>query len=147
MEIVNINQAEIRAHAELMTEVFGQEPWNEEWDIQDAHDRLLCYKNAPLFLGLSAIDHGELKGFVLGNFEPYQKSSHFHVKEMCVKKESQRQGVGKKLINSLHNILESKDVGSAILLTRKGSPAESFYFKCGYKLAESMGLYSREIST
>ncbi|MBL1277545.1 MAG: GNAT family N-acetyltransferase [Ectothiorhodospiraceae bacterium] len=147
MEITQINGTKIDNHANLLVEVFSQAPWSESWEFKNAHDRLLCYKDAPYFLGLSAIHNNELIGFIFGNLEPYQKSSHFLLKEMCVKKENQRTGVGKKLINKLHQILKSREVDSVILLTRKKSPAEQFYMNKGYNLSETMGLYFKEIKT
>lgn len=141
MEIVQVNNSDIHSHADLLVDVFSQEPWSETWELENAHDRLLCYKNTPYFLGLSAIENGELIGFIFGNFEPYQKSSQFIIKEMCVKTENQRKGVGKKLICELNKLLKLNNVSASYLLTRKGSPAELFYLNSGYSLSESMGLY------
>jgi len=141
MKIVQINNSEIYSHADLLVDVFSQEPWSETWELENAHNRLLCYKNAPYFLGLSAIKKGELIGFLFGNFEPYQKSSQFIIKEMCVKTEKQRTGVGKKLLSELNRLLKLNNASTSYLLTRKGSPAELFYLNSGYSLSESMGLY------
>ena len=94
MEIVSLDNSEIDSHAALLVEVFSQKTWSEEWELENSHDRLMCYKKAPYFLGLSAIEERELIGFMFGNFEAYQKSSHFIIKEMCVKTEKQRTGVG-----------------------------------------------------
>ena len=147
MVIVSINNSEIDIHAALLVEVFSKEPWSEKWEFENAYDRLMCYKKAPYFLGLSAIEEGRLIGFMFGNFEPYQTSSHFIIKEMCVKTEKQRTGVGKRLISELNNHLKQKNATSSYLLTRKGSPAELFYLNSGYSLSESMGLYFNETKT
>ncbi len=147
MEIVQVKEPDINNHAALLVEVFSQEPWCENWAIENAHDRLLCYKNAPYFLGLSAIENNELIGFMFGNFEPYQKSSQFIIKEMCVKNEKQRTGVGKKILNELNSLLKKNNSSTSYLLTRKGSPAELFYLDNGYLLSESMGLYFNETKT
>lgn len=144
MEIVQVNESDIDAHAALLVEVFSHEPWCENWAFENAHDRLLCYKNAPYFLGLSAIENGELTGFMFGNFEPYQKSSQFIIKEMCVKTKKQRTGIGKELLSELNCLLKQKNVSTSCLLTRKGSPAESFYLNSDYLLSESMGLFFNE---
>lgn len=127
MEIASINNSEIDSHAALLVGVFSQEPCSEKWELKKAHDRLMCYQKAPYFSDLSAIEEGELTGFMFGNFEPYQKSSHFIIKEMCVKTERQRSGVGKKLLSELNNHLKQNNATSSYLLTRKGSPAELFY--------------------
>lgn len=147
MEIVQVKEPDIDGHAALLVEVFSQEPWCESWAFENAHDRLLCYKNAPYFLGLSAIDNGELIGFVFGNFEPYQKSLQYIIKEMCVKTKKQRTGVGKKLLSELNSLLKQSNASTSYLLTRKGSPAESFYLNSGYLLSESMGLYFNKTKT
>lgn len=144
MEIVQVNQSNIESHAALLVEVFSQEPWCESWAFENAHDRLLCYKNAPYFLGLSVIENDELIGFMFGNFEPYQKSSQYIIKEMCVKTDKQRTGVGKKLLTELNSLLKQRNATASYLLTRKGSPAELFYLNSGYLLSESMGLYFNE---
>lgn len=147
MKIIQVNESEIDDHAALLVEVFSQEPWCESWEFENAHDRLLCYKKAPYFLGMSAIEKGKLIGFIFGNFEPYQKASQFIIKEMCVKTEKQRTGVGKKLLSELHNLLKLSNASTSYLLTRKGSPAELFYLNSGYLLSESMGLYFNETKT
>jgi len=147
MEIVQVKESDIDGHAALLVEVFSQEPWCESWVFENAHDRLLCYKKAPYFLGLSAIENGELIGFVFGNFEPYQKSSQFIIKEMCVKTKKQRTGVGKKLLSELNSLLKQSNASTSYLLTRKGGPAELFYLNSGYLLSESMGLYFNETKT
>jgi len=125
--------------------VFNQAPWSEDWRFENAHDRLLCYIDAPYFTGLSAFHNKELIGCIFGNLEPYQESSHFLLKEMCVKKQNQRTGVGKKLINELHMLLKSRKVNSVTVLTKKGIPAEKFYRSSGYHLSEAMGLYFKDI--
>lgn len=144
MEIVQVKESTIDSHAALLVEVFSQEPWCESWAVENAHDRLLCYQNSPYFLGLSAIVNDELIGFLFGNFEPYQKSSQYIIKEMCVKTKNQRTGVGKKLLSELNSLLKKSNAATSYLLTRKGSPAESFYLNSGYLLSESMGLYFNE---
>lgn len=141
MEIIPVNDSKIIEHAALLVEVFSQEPWLENWQLENAHDRLLCYKETPNFFGLSAIEQGELIGFLFGNYEPYQTSSQFIIKEMCVKTTKQRMGIGNKLVQQLNDYLKQNNVSSSYLLTRKGSPAELFYINNGYKLSESMGLY------
>jgi GNAT superfamily N-acetyltransferase len=145
MKIIEINKDDIAKHAKLFIEVFRNPPWSESWEEEIAYNRLLCYQNTPNFIGLSAIEDDKLIGFIFGNIEPFQKTSHYVLKEMCVKEENQRMGVGKELIQKLHEVLRLHDVGSSILLTQRETPAEIFYSNNGYKLSSTMGLYIKEI--
>ena len=145
MRIIEIKKNNIQNHAKLFVETFTQEPWLEDWTIETAYSRLFCYQNTPNFIGLSVIKEDKLIGFIFGNIEPYQRSFHFLLKEMCVKVEYQREGIGKKLMLQLDKILKEKEVTSVILLTQKGSSAEKFYLNSGYSVAASMGLYFKKL--
>ena len=145
MTITEIKNSNIQTHAQLLVDTFTEEPWLEDWTIDIAHNRLLCYQNTSNFIGLSCLKNNELIAFIFGNIEPYQNSSHFLLKEMCVKKEFQGEGIGKKLIAKLHGKLKQEKVDSVILLTQKESLAEKFYMSSGYELADSMGLYFKKL--
>jgi len=141
MKIILENSSELERHAALLVDVFSQKPWCEKWEVDHAYDRLVYYVNTPHFLGLSAIEDDELIGFLFGNFEPYQASSHFIIKEMCVKTDQQRKGIGKQLLSELYPHLKKNKAASCFLLTRRDSPAETFYLDNGYTLSESMRVY------
>lgn len=145
MKITEIKNSNIQIHAQLLVDTFTEEPWLEDWTVETAYSRLICYQHTPNFIGLSCVKDDELIAFIFGNIEPYQKSFHFLLKEMCVKKKFQGEGIGKKLIENLHEKLKKEKVGSVILLTQKESLAEKFYMSSGYALADSMGLYFKKL--
>lgn len=147
VEIIRIDQSSLEEYAQLFVSTFSLPPWNEQWPVSSAQERLECYQKSPNFVGLAAYELGELVGFALGNFEPYQAKSMYFLKEMCVSVKQQNQGVGSKLISELHTLLGELGVYCINLLTAKGSLAESFYVKSGYKEASSFSLLYKVVST
>ncbi len=141
MDIVKITDIDLDAHAQLYAKVFSGEPWNENWSLHSATERLKCYRDAPNFVGVQASDRDNLFGFAVGNIEPYQSGYIFVLKEMCVLPRVQKQGIGRALLRELDSILQKNKVTAVNLMTRIGSDAEGFYKKHGYTQSNRIGLY------
>lgn len=55
---------------------------------------------------------------------------------MCVKTQSQNNGIGKALLNHLIKELHNSNISNITLLTDRGIPAEEFYKKNGFEEIE-----------
>ena len=147
MNITEITSSDVEEFASLYASTFNLPPWNENWSVESAASRLICYRNTPNFVGFSARNDNELVGFIFGNYEPYQDESLFLLKEMCVHSNYQRSAIGTQLLNELHLRLSKERISTVNLLTRTGSSAESFYLKNGYYKSQSTRLYVARLST
>ena len=145
MRVEALKTLDLDPHARLYTTVFNGQPWNENWSVANASQRLNCYRSTPNFIGVEAHEGEALLGFIIGNFEPYQSGQVYVLKEMCVATQVQRKGVGAQMLGKLHAILQDSKIETVNLVTRKDSDAESFYMKHGYAQAQRVGLYIRHL--
>ena len=121
-----IEEKDIPDCAEVFVEVFGNEPWNEEWHIADARARLeeIYHTRGPY--GVIAIEDGEAVGFAMGHTEQWRRGKkHFYIKEMCALTDRQRHGLGTGLMKTLCSDRAKRDVEAIYLLTAREGPAQA----------------------
>lgn len=145
LEINEILDSDIHEYGKLYVQVFNSPPWNENWTLTSAIERLDFYRRTPGFIGLCAKQDSELLAFIFGNYEPYQQGRVYLIKEMCVAIQSQQQGIGTSMLQALHSLLLVRDISLVNLITRTGQAAEKFYLKNQYTQALGMGLYVRNL--
>jgi ribosomal protein S18 acetylase RimI-like enzyme len=146
MVIRTIGENDISGCANLYIKVFSAEPWNEIWEIERVESRLLHFLNSQGFVGLLAESDNEITGFVAGNSEPFRLHDIFYLREMCIKAELQRSGIGKNLYSELEKKLIEKDIRSIYLTTQHNIPASQFYQKVGFKISEEIRFFSKRIT-
>lgn len=132
MNVRPIEPGDVPRCAELFAAAFAREPWSEDWNVADATARLDEVYRTPGAYGLLAEEDGELLGFALGYIERLNREQHFYLKEMAVAPERQREGIGAALMETLCRNLKEMGITVVYLLTLRGSPAETFYRKCGF---------------
>jgi aminoglycoside 6'-N-acetyltransferase I len=139
-----IEEKDIPDCAEVFTKVFGSEPWNEEWHIEDAQTRLEKMCKTPGFHGVLAATDDEILGFAMGHTEQWQRGKkHFYLQEMCVLPEHQRRGLGSGLVQMLCDNLAKMDVEAIYLLTARKGPAQAFYEKFGFQVNPKMTMMGK----
>jgi ribosomal protein S18 acetylase RimI-like enzyme len=146
MIIRNINENDIFECSKLYIKVFAEKPWNEVWEINRVECRLSHFFNSQGFAGFLAESDKEIVGFIVGNSEPFRLYDIFYLREMCIKTELQRNGIGRKLFSELENKLIEKDIKSIYLTTQHNIPASQFYQKVGFKISEEMRFFSKRIN-
>lgn len=85
--------------AALYQEVFNAPPWNDGWTALAATERLESFAAMPTFRGLSMFRNEQAIGIAIGWGERWVNGWIFHLKEMCVRADYQRQGVGQRLMH------------------------------------------------
>ena len=124
----------------LYVKVFSEPPWNETWTEDSAARRLRRVTSRNGFIGLVAYDAAELVGFILGNrLGPYPFSRSFHFREMLVAGPVQGTGIGRQLLETLMGDLRRTGFRYLSLVTKKGSPAEQFFAKMGFRRIPRFG--------
>lgn len=132
IELLPFCEAHLDSAVALFVEVFAAEPWNEVWSRPSAQRRLGDLVRSPGFMGVAALRGGELVGFALGRLEAYREEEHYHLQEMCVSTQCQRQGVGTKIVAYLQERLEERGCKQIYLLTMRESAPEAFYLQCDF---------------
>jgi aminoglycoside 6'-N-acetyltransferase I len=145
--IRRIESSDIDSCAELFAEVFREEPWNEPWTQENATERLVHIYESKGFLGFLMESENNTVGFVLGNIEPFAGGGAFYLREMCVKKEIQGKGIGKRLIAYLHSELSTQKAVRSYLITTRNGLSAAFYSANGYKYEEREGVYGITINS
>lgn len=124
--------------AEILVDAYNSEPWNDSWTKEKALEKLTCFYNSPKFLGWMAFQENDLIGCSVGNIEPYYTGDYFYLKEMFVSFQSQKNGIGTRLLVSIQEHLETIDVKTIILFTGKDFFPFDFYLKHGFNEMEEM---------
>jgi aminoglycoside 6'-N-acetyltransferase I len=135
-EIRTFSPKDLDACAQIMVMVNNRDPWHEHWTLETAKARLWEIANTPGFVGLVCWING-IAGYALGCCEQWDTYKNFCLYEIAVIPDAQRQGIGKSLLSHLEKILASKDVHKIYLSTLRGSNAEVFYTKQGYRESKS----------
>ena len=118
--------------AELLVAAFNAEPWNDSYTHDTARTQLAWHLGVPGFLGLVSVKDG-IVAFAIGYREPTDEGDIFHLSIFCVRPDVQRTGIGTRLLQTLEGSLRVAGIGTVYLGTHRGTPAEAFYAKHGYR--------------
>ncbi|MFE4814426.1 GNAT family N-acetyltransferase [Peribacillus simplex] len=135
-EMLPLTSENLEQCIELYMNVFNRAPWNESWTYETAKERLSDLLHTPKFLGfLFLVDHIAV-GFVAGNSKVSYQGLTFYLAELCVNNEMQGKGHGSKMLQSLEDELQKREIKSLYLLTANDGLAEAFYLKNDYVVNE-----------
>ncbi|MCK1985729.1 MULTISPECIES: GNAT family N-acetyltransferase [Peribacillus] len=135
-EMIPLTSENLEQCIELYMNVFNREPWNENWTYETAKERLSDLLHTPKFLGfLFQVDHHAV-GFVAGNSKVSYQGLTYYLAELCVNNEMQGKGHGSKMLQSLEDELQKREIESLYLLTANDGLAEAFYLKNDYVVNE-----------
>lgn len=138
IEITNINDSDLINCAKLYVAIFREYPWNEDWSMEVALERLSDLLNIPKPVALKITYDGKLCGFLIGRIQRWTGETSCYIEEICISHSMQRQGVGRRLMGELEEILKVKGVSGVSLVTQRNSGPFNFYsaleFKEDYRL-------------
>ncbi|MCP4984263.1 MAG: GNAT family N-acetyltransferase [Gammaproteobacteria bacterium] len=123
--------------AKAYVSCFNAPPWDDEWTVNSAKQRLETLLQFPGAVGLVATQDSKIIGLVIGHCEPWSDGQHFYLNEMCIDPAQQRSRVGEALLDELFQVLRAQDISSVYLLTDVGTGAASFYRKNRFEDAPS----------
>ena len=86
--------SDLAACASLYASTYNAPPYNERWELSAAERRLGEIQRTPGSFGLVTVEDGSVIGFVLGYSQQWEDRRHFYVKDMLVRPDRQRRGVG-----------------------------------------------------
>ncbi len=147
MDFIPIKRDNLMECVGLFVSVFNNPPWDENWDTEAAFQQLDNYRRTPDFYGLIASVDDEVVGFALGFIKRWDRHKQFHLKEMCVATERQRDGVGTALLNKLEEQLKNQGVEQLYLDTVRDTPAQAFYAKNGFYVSPKIIMMSKWLTS
>ena len=131
--------------ARLFVSVFTKAPWKDNWTTESAQERLSEIHRTPGFVGLVLCEKDEIIGFVVGCCEERSGIKEFCLQEMCVRNNKQGKGIGAGLLSQLEKKLKEMGIEHIYLVTMKGTQAEHFYAKNGYRINQRMILMTHRL--
>ena len=131
MEIKSFCDEQLQDVASLYAVVFGEEPWNEPWELNVAIEHLKHIMDGSYTLGFTAWDGGAIAGGLLGRYDYGLNGKAFIIRELFVR--HQRRGTGSYLLRYAETYLADNGICHVRLATGRGTPAEQFYRKHGYE--------------
>ncbi|MCQ6267652.1 GNAT family N-acetyltransferase [Fictibacillus sp. WQ 8-8] len=137
IQSVLMKEENLDACIELYQNVFNSSPWNENWTVETAKERLSDLLNTPKFLGYVFYESGQLIGFIAGNSKKTDNGLTFYIAELCVNNKIQGKGYGTKMLNGFEVELKRREIQSLYLLTAKEGLAQAFYEKNGFRVNEN----------
>ena len=131
-EVVALVPENIALFARLYQAVFNGPPWNDGWSEEGVLERLTSFAQYPKFCGLGCLIDESPVALALGWGERWVGGWHFHIKELCVASDVQRQKIGTKLLSAFELELSRQGYNRVFLETGESAPARMFYEKHGY---------------
>ena len=141
IDIKQMDEAWIEKCAYLYQSAYKNEPWNEEYSLDEITDYLFKFVNFETKRAYMILLDGEIIGVALGLIVPCIDSDYFRLEDICLSPQHQRNGLGSQFIELISNSLLNEKCDSILLGTQRGYPAHKFYLKNGFKEIESVLLY------
>lgn len=154
MEIIELigNRNLIEKTAALYCQVFGEEPWYDDFIPEEVMAVMEVQFNYPNAIAFVAVEEGEMVGFIWlyeffqndlkegTRFSPQLEFLFkggrrvFYFQEIGVKKECRRQGIGKKLGEVVLTKVREIGVSSVVLSTHcNAEAARGLFFHLGFR--------------
>jgi GNAT superfamily N-acetyltransferase len=137
--------ADLEVCVEMFVHTFAQAPWSEAWPPELVRARLDQILQTPGCYGVIYESKRGIEAFALGICEPWHEGCHFYLKEMCVRHDVQRQGVGSTLMHDLCTQVRALGASRVYLLTAREGMAEAFYQKLGFYTSPKMILMAQRL--
>ena len=119
--------------AYLYQSAYKNEPWNEEYSIDEISAYLSRFLNSDTKRAYMLVLDDKTIGIALGLIAPCIGSDYFRLEDICLSPEYQGNGYGSQFIHLISNCVLNENCDSILLGTQRGYPAHNFYLKNGFK--------------
>jgi len=145
IKFTNISKDDLLECAKLYVEVFRNPPWNEEWSLEEASERLSDMYNIPKPIAIKATHNGNLCGFLMGRLQKWTGETNCDIEEFCISNSMQRKRIGSLLMTQLEETLKIMKVSGVLLITQKNSVPFSFYSSLNFVEDSSLVVMRKKI--
>jgi len=129
MNIVPCSIEHINNSASLLTQVYAEPEYKENWKHSDACNYIKRFYEIDPSGCFVAIINYELVGAIFSYSYPWQSETLVYIQELFVSINHRNKGIAKSLLNSVGN---GKNV-RAWLVANENTSASGFYEKMGFK--------------
>ena len=136
-----IDDESVMLCATLYQNAYKEEPWNEEYQIDEVVDYLNRFVKSQTKKAYMLLFEDKIIGIALGLIIPCINSDYFRLEDICIATEYQRNGFGGQFIQLLSDCLVYENCDSILLGTQKEYPSHHFYIKNGFQEIDSVLLY------
>ena len=141
VKIKEMDSESIAICAELYQNVYKNDPWNEEYSIDEIADYLFRFINSKTKRAYMLMSDEKIIGVALGLIVPCIGSDYFRLEDICISPKCQRSSFGSQFIKLISLRVAQENCDSILLGTQKGYPAHRFYLKNDFKEIDSVLLY------
>ena len=141
VEIKKMNAESVAICAELYQNVYKNDPWNEEYSIDEIADYLFRFINSKTKRAYMLMSDEKVIGVALGLIVPFIGSDYFRLEDICISPQYQRNGFGREFIKLISACIVQENCDSILLGTQRNYPAHRFYLKNDFKEIDSVLLY------
>lgn len=132
MELIikELNTADIEAIKIFYSDVFTNEPWNDDWSNEDQlHRYIIDLTGNANSLTLALFLNSEMVGLCMGHIRHWFAGTEYQIDEFCISRNHQGVGLGTKFLKAIENELTDRGIKQMFLLTERSVPAYKFYKK------------------
>ena len=131
MKIRKATKKDFKEIANLMNEEFSKPPFNEKSNLKNILKSIrFFYKIGSINL---AVENKKLVGVIVFKQEQYWGGPAILIEDLAIRKDFQKKGIGRLLMNDLEKSAKKKKISAIYFLTHKKSSAIIFYKKLEYK--------------
>lgn len=141
IKIKEMDSESIAICAELYQNVYKNDPWNEEYSIDEIADYLFRFTNSKTKRAYMLMSDEKIIGIALGLIVPCIGSDYFRLEDICISPKFQRSGFGSQFVKLISLCVAQENCDSILLGTQRGYPAHRFYLKNDFKEIDSVLLY------
>ena len=134
--IRDFEKSDLGQCATIFVKAFSKEEWGCVWSQERAEAYLKDYIENKKFVGFVSEEDGIINGAILGCVKVSWNNDEIYVDELIVAPETQRCGIGQKLLDALKNYSKLHKLAGIVLYTNEDVPAKKFYQKNGFQLSE-----------
>lgn len=132
-KIRSMKKEDMKACAQILEDAYSKEPYNTNFSPGSAlkyiESKFKNGKDSSFVLEVN----GEIKGFAISSISHWANGPQAIVEEIAVSEDSRRKGFATKLNDHLEKYFKSIGVTSAMLWTKRDSPAVKFHKHNGYR--------------
>lgn len=132
MQTRPITSADVPLLVPIFVDIFNAPPWHDGWTQDVATERFEHLTANPDFRGFAIWENGIPLGFALGVRERWSDGWFFSLREMCITRKRQGEGIGRRLLEALCEDLRDEGISSINLQTGANAPGHAFYAKLGF---------------
>lgn len=130
IDIKELNVKNIEEIKFLFTEVFTNEPWNDDWsDTLQLHEYIMDLIGNRNSLVIGLFEDDNLIGLSMGSIMHWYVGTQYYISEFCVKAEKQGNGLGTFFLQEIEEYIKNKQIPCIFLQTKRTVPAYNFYQK------------------